>query len=210
MDELALADRLAQQLIALNSSLRFGVVQTLHEREAIYRLRYQEVIRRGWAKPEDYPDGLEHDAYDENAIHMAGWVGDTLAATTRLVLPSPAYRLPTEETFNLTMEPQGRVVDVGRTIVAAAYRDGRRHTVFLGMLGQVWIELRARNFSEICGVFTQPIMDLYRAIGFEVIVLGQAQPYYGTERYPIRIDMAKSARALYERWSTVGLAPKSS
>src|SRR5438132_2727031 len=89
---LSLYDAWSRWLLARAAPICFAIAQTPAEREALYRLRYQTAIGRGWVKPEDFPDGLERDPYDERAVHLAGWDGTVLAASVRL---------PTEEAFGL-------------------------------------------------------------------------------------------------------------
>jgi N-acyl-L-homoserine lactone synthetase len=196
---LALADSLASRIVAGAAPILFSVVQSESEREAVYRLRYQVVIERGWAQPADLPDGLERDAYDERAIHIAGWDGKTLAATSRLVLPDSKGPLPTERAFGLRVEPQGQVADMGRQIVARDY-SSIRHLVFAALLAKTWLEMRERGFKLVCGDFTPIVTRLYRMMGFDIKQLGAARKFWGEERFPILVDVAGSAQTLVARW----------
>src|SRR4051812_17034093 len=101
-------DVLDPQLVALPAPLRFKVARTPAELEAVYRLRYRIAIARGWARPEQFPDGLEHDAYDARAVSIAAWDDGSLVAAARIVLPVPGELLPTEVAFGLEIEPRGR------------------------------------------------------------------------------------------------------
>src|SRR3989304_5818130 len=103
---LARTDALAAQLIARAAPLMFSVAQSRAEREAVYRLRYSIVVEKGWARPADFPDGVERDAYDDTAVQVVAWDDDTLAAATRLVPTAPGHPLPTEEAFGLKIEPR--------------------------------------------------------------------------------------------------------
>ena len=58
---LALADGLASRIVGVAAPILFSVAQSDSDRLAVYRLRYQVIIQRGWAQPEDLPDGLERD-----------------------------------------------------------------------------------------------------------------------------------------------------
>jgi N-acyl amino acid synthase of PEP-CTERM/exosortase system len=116
-------DAIAAQGLVIAAPIRFGVAQSAQEREATFRLRYEVSIERGYARPEELPDGLERDEYDDHAVHVVGWHGDRLATTARLVFPEPRSRLPTEAAFDVEIEPRGRVADMGRVIVA---RDAAR------------------------------------------------------------------------------------
>ena len=192
---LARTDALAAQLIARAVPLVFSVAQSPAEREAVYRLRYSIVVEKGWAKPEDYPDGLERDAYDDTAVQIVAWDADELAAAARLVLPVPGHPLPTEEAFGLKIESRTQVMDVGRTCVAQAYRDAQ-HRVLAGLLGRTWIEMRARGCTEACGIFASSVVRMYRGMGFHVAILGAPRLFWGVERCPVLIRPAESLHTL--------------
>ena len=193
---LDILDGMARHTLGLSPGLRFGLAQTPDELEAVFRLRYAEVIERGWAEPDTLSTGLERDAYDDGALQVVVWDGSQLAAITRLVLPQPDRLLPTEAAFDLRVEPQGRVVDAGRTVIAAPYRQDPRHRLLRGLIGQCWLEIRARGFADICAVLTLPIIRLYDSVGFHGTILGAPRPYWGEDRYPYRFDMIKTAEVL--------------
>jgi N-acyl-L-homoserine lactone synthetase len=196
---LALADRLASRIVAGAAPIQFRLTRSDSELQAVYRLRYRVVIERGWAQPEDLPDGLEHDAYDEDAIHIAGWDGDVLAATSRLVLPGSFNRLPTERAFDIKVEPQGQVADMGRQIVNRHYSN-LRHLVFAALLAKTWLEMRACGFTLVCGDFSPAMTRLYRMVGFEVKQIGPSRKFWGEKRFPILVDVAGSVPGLLARW----------
>lgn len=197
---LQLVDDLSHRLVAAAQPLHFDIVRTEAERAAVFRLRYQAVIAHGWAPPEALPDGMERDMYDERAILIAAWDGDVLAATTRLVLPEPGRILPTEAAFGITVEPQGRVADMGRQTVARAY-SSMRHRVFAAILAKTWLEMRSCGYSLVCGDFSAGMLRLYRMLGFKVTQLGPAQLYWNEERYPILVDASGDVESLLARWN---------
>jgi Acetyltransferase (GNAT) domain len=195
---LRLADALAAQLEARAEPVRFRVASSSVEVEAIHRLRFQTVVASGWAAARDFPDGLERDAFDDRAVHIGGWDDEVLAASARLVFPAPGLRLPTEEVFDVSVLPAGRVVDVGRGIVAPPYRQGG-HRVLTGLLARCWLELRSRGLSQMCGDAAGWLLEVYRGMGFEVEVLGPARLHWGEERLPIRIDGVASVLSVLDR-----------
>ena len=214
---LTAADQLAHSLVAAAEPIRFDLARTDAEREAIYRLRYQVVVERGWALAAEFPNGQEADHYDPVATHIAGWAGNvlaagrplaagrilaagrTLAATARLVLPAEGRPLPTEAAFGLQVAPRGQVADMGRQIVAREY-SSMRHKVFAALLARTWLEMRAHGYVLVCGDFSPTMMRLYRMLGFNVKQLGPAQKFWGEERAPILVDIAGSVPVLTERW----------
>jgi N-acyl-L-homoserine lactone synthetase len=194
----AILEALAARFIAGASPLRFGIARSAAELEAVYRMRYEVVIERGWAEPEQFPDGLERDAYDEGAIQIVAWDDRVLAASTRLVLPAPDRPLPTEAAFDLVIEPRGKIADIGRTCVAPAYRDVRGRVV-LALLGHAWLEAQSRGFSEIAGIFTGSVCRLYRRQAIPIRVLGPGRLYWREERFPVMVQPLQAIQALAER-----------
>jgi hypothetical protein len=89
------ADRRAALWVARAAPVRFGVVRTDRDVEAVHRLRYEVVVAAGWAPAQAFPDGLERDDDDAEAIHVAGWDADRVVATARIVLSAGERALPT-------------------------------------------------------------------------------------------------------------------
>jgi predicted GNAT family N-acyltransferase len=191
-------DRVAESLVGMASPVRFACATSAAERTAVYQLRYRVAVEEGWIEPAALPDGLEKDSFDDEAIHLAGWDGDVLAATARLVLPHSGERLPTEDAFGITISPRGAVVDLGRGTVARAYR-GRGHAVFFALLATAWLETRARGFTQLCGTTAPAMLPHYRAMGFHVDVLGAARVWWGAERLPIQMDGARCSAAVIDQ-----------
>jgi N-acyl-L-homoserine lactone synthetase len=198
-EALVVVDNLSRGFLESVDAIRFDIAHDDSQREAVYRLRYQVVIERGWAEPGDLPDGIERDPYDEKAIHIVGWAGDALATTARLVLPEPDRILPTEAAFNIHIEPRGKVADMGRQIVARDY-SSIKHKVFAALLAKTWLEMRTLGYSLVCGDFSPAMIRLYRLMGFDVKQLGPSRPFWGEERAPVMVDIARSMLALVDRW----------
>lgn len=188
-------DALARLLEARAKPVRFDVARSAEERAAVFRLRYQTVLKQGWAEEAEFPEGLERDTYDDEAVLIAGWHGDTLAATARLVFPKPSRPLPIEQEFELSSELPTGVVDLRRAIVAAPYRS-RRHTVFAGLLARCWLEVRGQGLHSVCGAANLAWLERYRQLGLPVSILGPPRQYWGEERYPLFLDGVELARAL--------------
>ncbi|HEV8193512.1 MAG TPA: GNAT family N-acyltransferase [Ktedonobacterales bacterium] len=197
LSRLTQADEQAKLLVRRVAPIRLEVARTERETEATCRLRYQVTVDQGWGQPEDYPNGLERDAYDDVALHLAAWDGSILAGTSRLVFPAPNRPLPTESAFAIAVEPLGRVVDGSRTAVATGYQ-GR--TLFVALLAASWLQVRERGFEVIAGAASARVLALHGAIGFTFDILGPARVYCGEARYPIRFDMLRSLERLQQKW----------
>lgn len=192
---LAQMDALAAKLIERARPIRFAVAHSPEELDGIHRLRCRIALKRKWATQEDLPDGLERDEYDSRAVHIAGWDGDVLAGTSRLILPLPGRPLPTEAITGLEMAPRGRVVDVGRVCVATAYSHAS-HRVSWGLLSRTWLEMRGRGLTDACGMLTPGGARMYQSWGLRVIRLGASRLYSGEERYPALVRPAQSLHSL--------------
>jgi hypothetical protein len=188
-------DDIAAIFRQLNPGLRLGIAQSPADFEAAYRLRYETVIEKGWAKPDEYPYGLERDRYDDHAIQLVAWDGEKLAGTGRVVLPSPDYPLPAETLFELTIEPRGQVVELGRAAIDSSYR-GISQQIFLSLLGQSWLATRDQGLYETCGVMILPMVRLYHFIGFHLIPLAPPRLAWGEERAPYQLDLLHTAETL--------------
>ena len=194
-------DVVARRLVMRAAPIRFELASSADERAAVFRLRFETVVKQGWASAANFPEGREHDAYDDQAVLVAGWDGETLAATARLVFPEPSRPLPIEQEFGLRLElsdtavePSDRAVDLRRAVVAGPYRS-RRHTVFAALLARCWLEVRAHGLHRVCGAANRAWLERYRQLGLPVRVLGPPQPYWGEERYPLLLDGLELAAA---------------
>ena len=188
-------DLLASRLVERALPIRFRLADSLSDLEQVFRLRYQVVVEKGWAKPENFPDGMEQDAYDERAVHILALDDGRLIGTSRLVLPQPGSRLPTEEAFDLVFEPKGDVADIGRVCVAAGYR-GHNYSIFSALLGRTWIEMRHRGCRRALAAVAPSTARMYRSWGLKLKVLGTPCTHWGKERYPALIPPVESAEAM--------------
>jgi N-acyl-L-homoserine lactone synthetase len=162
--------------------LRLALASSAWEREAVYRLRYRQVIAAGWAYPADLPDGMEHDRFDERATHVMAWNEDALVGTCRLVFPDEGCPLPAEAPFDLTIEPRGQAPTIDRLLVDVPHRGGG---IVIAVLAKAWLEVRQRDFELISGVATERAIRMFRRMGLDVTVLAGPRLYWGEERYAI-------------------------
>lgn len=179
--------------------LRFAVAESSTELEAVYRLRYQVVTEREWVQPEDFPDGLERDVYDSRSVHIVGWDGDLLVASTRIVLPAPGCLLPVEEAFDVRIAPIGQTAEISRSIVARAYST-IQHRVFKALIVKASLEACALGMTHLCGTHTRSMIRLERMLGCRFTPLGDKKQYWGEERYPYVLSLEEIAPLVAERW----------
>lgn len=181
-------DRLAAQALERLAPLSFDVATDPAGRDAVLRMRYLCVVAEGWATEADFPDGRERDEYDEEATFVVCRDGYDVAGSLRVVLPSPHRPLPTERDFALRARPAGRVGEVGRIVVAPSARAGRSHLVLAGLCARAWQVLHAGGCDRAVSTAAPDVIELYRALGMRVSVLGPARLHWGVARAPIQID----------------------
>jgi N-acyl-L-homoserine lactone synthetase len=185
--------RICAQLLARAEPFRLAVAETAEEREAVFRLRYDCLIERGWASASEFPDGLERDEYDPDALHLAAWIGPHLAGAVRMVPPVPHRRLPIEAAFDLALEPRGEVVDGGRLVIAPRHRGDGAHQALALLFARVWMEADARGFTRIAAAAPRSAIALYRRVGLDVGILGPHRLHWGEPRFPLFISPGPGA-----------------
>ena len=161
-----------------------------------YRIRFEAAVAQGWEPPGD-SDGLEHDGYDDTAVHVVGWYEGEPVSTGRLVVP-PAT-LPTEDECGLRVEPLGEVVEVGRMAVVRAHQ-AYHHQAFVGLLCRLYLEMRTRGYAVACGMMSPRTRGLVRLLGMNLEVLGEDRLYWAEQRAPVRFTLTANAETLRERW----------
>jgi hypothetical protein len=72
--------------------------------------------------------------------------------------------------------------------------------MLLAMLARSWLSIRARRLCQFCAVDSPAMVRLYRRVGFQIDVLGEARAYWGQERLPVRFDLVASEPVLTERY----------
>jgi hypothetical protein len=194
-DAVGVLDGLVARVLA-TYPYRFTVAATPAERATAYTIRCGAVVSQGWAPPDAFPDGLEHDEYDDAAVHVVGWDGDEAISTGRLVIP-PAP-LPTEQSCGFVVEPRGLVVDVGRMSVVPTYQT-YRHAAFIALLCRLYLEMRA-GYQVACGMMSPRAQKLLRQLGLQLEILGPDRDYWGEPRAPVRFALTVNAPSLGDRW----------
>ncbi len=204
-EPLEVGDAVATDLLSALSPLRVEEAHDELERRASYRLRYAAVVERGLASTDAFPDGEEHDEYDDRAVHIVGWDGARPIATCRLVLPRAAARLPVESVFGLDVAGSESMVDFGRAVVEPSWRTGD-HRVFMGLVARAWLSMRARGFSVLLAAAPARLVDLFGNLGFTVKVLGEPRLVWNEERHAMLVDGRASAPGLAQQWGSAATA----
>jgi N-acyl-L-homoserine lactone synthetase len=95
--------------------------------KAIFRLRYHVYcIEWDFEKPDDHPDGIETDAYDEHSIHIGiKDDNDRVVGAMRLILDS-SEGFPLEKSCELDFDkdtlPRDKLAEISRLAISKDYR----------------------------------------------------------------------------------------
>jgi N-acyl-L-homoserine lactone synthetase len=198
-EALETVDTIAARWLAEAAPVRLAVAASEADREATFRLRYHAIVERGWKQPEDMPDGIERDEWDDDALHVVAWEGANAVGSFRLIFPEAGRKLPVEEAFDLTIEPAGQVVELGRITVAHGASEAQRR-VFKSLVAASWHQTRARGYVYLASDISAPVQRLYRTLGLRVLRLGPPLLYWGENRFPAICDVPGSAETLAQRW----------
>jgi hypothetical protein len=177
---------------------RFTVAVDEGDRVTGYRIRAAVLAAAGWPA-HTLPGGVERDGFDDAAVHVLGWDGTEAVCTGRLVLPGES--LPTEQACGITVEPAGRVVDVGRMSVLPS-RQSLEHAVLVALLCRLYLEMRNRGFAVACGMMSPRARRLVRLLGLQLEELGADRPYWGEPRAPVRFELTTNSSTISRRWAS--------
>ena len=198
-----LLDDLAERILR-GSPYRFTIATTPEDRSSAYRIRAAVSIDAGWAPPEDFPQGMERDEFDDAARHVLGWDGDEPVCTGRLMFPPGP--LPTEAATGLVVPPAGRVVDVGRMAVLRSHQTFG-HGTFLALLCRLYREAREAGFEYACGMMAAPARRLVARLGLHVEQLAPERHHHGELRAPVRFVLAANVGPIVHRLTDQGGGP---
>jgi len=179
--------------------LRFDEASSEAECREAFRLRYRAVVDVGMDTADKFPDGLERDEYDVDAVQIVGWDGDQAVATCRLVFAQVGRPFPLETTFALTLPSRERTVELGRMTIDSSRR-GEGHRLWMGLAARVWQAMEARGADTVIGATPERLVGFFTALGFPVDVLGPPHMYWGEERVPILCEGEVAAAVLGHFW----------
>ncbi len=114
------------------SNFVFQVVQSQPDYtqilEAVYRLRYQVYVEEwGFESPDDHPEGLEKDVFDQHSIHLyaCSAAEDNIIGTARIIMGSDRP-FPIEQHFDLNDSainaPRNKIAEISRLAISKEFR----------------------------------------------------------------------------------------
>lgn len=164
------------------------------ELEAIFRLRYDSYLRKGYIPSN--PDGIMLDEWDElsTTTHFVSIENGELIGAVRLVMDS-TKGLPMERVFPEAirlLRKQDRKVAEASTLVVAEVQSGSSHRLWVKLCRALWEEAEARHIDDLCVAVTQNHLGFYKRLLFES--MGKGRHYKslnGILAYPLRVRVAE-------------------
>jgi N-acyl amino acid synthase of PEP-CTERM/exosortase system len=116
-------------IILKNIIVLFTVNRVIDEKELaeVYKLRYKVYCEEwGFEKPEDYPDGLEKDIYDNHSLHFAAKDNTgKVIGTVRLILDSiEGFPIEKHSQLNIKTDelPRESLAEISRLAISKEHR----------------------------------------------------------------------------------------
>lgn len=167
--------------------LTFGLAETDADRREVFHLRYQAVLERHWAAPNELDDEMERDADDDVALHVVARNGDRIAGTTRLVLDRDRVnKLLHEHRLDSILAVEGTGFG-GRLVIERSYRH-RVREIFVGFAAVTWRACHQHGIHRLVSFTAENALRFYRAAGLPLRVIGDPEVYAGAERFPVVLD----------------------
>ena len=136
------------------------------ELEAIFRLRYESYLRKGYIPSN--PDGIMLDEWDElsTTTHFVAMKSGQVIGAVRVVIDS-TKGLPMERVFPEVinqLRKRGRKVAEASTLVVAAVQSGSSRKLWVKLCRALWEEAEARRIDDLCVTVTQNHLGFYKRL----------------------------------------------
>ena len=187
----------------------FRRVETEHELEEVFKLRYQVYcLECDFESPEDHPGGLESDEFDKHSVHFIAIDSqDNIVGTVRLIRDSE-IGFPIERFCKIDIDtsriPRDGIAEISRLAISKMYRrragDGiyamsgavedppeqqysynrrRRPEIVLGLLKALYRESKWQGVVNWYAAMEKPLFALLKRYGFVFREIGEETHYHG-------------------------------
>jgi N-acyl-L-homoserine lactone synthetase len=152
----------------------------------VYRLRYKVYcLERGYERPDDYPDGIETDEYDQYSVHFIAYVDSKPVGTVRLILPNP-LGIPVERFCNVDKEfinsDNLRFAEISRLAVSSEASKGfliERSKITLALLKHLHFYAKDLNVGCFLSAMSTALERLLDRCGMKFKKAGPPVNYHG-------------------------------
>lgn len=172
----------------MTTELRFGGAESEADRRAAYRLRYDAIVESRWHEPDAFPDGTEHDANDEQAVHLVAWLDGAIIATMRLIVERSAVENLLREHGLDRLYRAEDTMFAGRLTVARPHRS-RSREVTVGLYSKLIGVAAERGIRRAISFLAENAVRFYRKQGFPLKLVGSPREDTGVLRHPAVFDI---------------------
>jgi N-acyl-L-homoserine lactone synthetase len=183
----------------MHSELYFKTASTDLELQQCYRMRYQVYCEeKRWLSTRDFPNGMEKDFYDENAVHVMAFDNDfRLVGLMRILQKKDFKVLPFEKHPAMKgkafMAPD--VAELSRLIVTAKKN---RMDVTKGLLRAVYQTSRQMGIENWTIVIEPSLMRLLGIFDFVLEPLSLPAKYFGGFTQVALANISRSEKMWHE------------
>jgi N-acyl-L-homoserine lactone synthetase len=172
----------------VTDELTFGTAETDAERRAAYELRYTAIVESRWKRPDSFPERIERDADDEDAVHLVSRLSGQVVGTMRLIVePSRVGELLRQHELD-QLYHAGDTMFVGRLTVARPHRS-RSREVTVGLYAELIRVASERGIRRAITFLAENAVRFYRRQGFPLKLVGPPREDTGVERRPAVFDV---------------------
>jgi N-acyl amino acid synthase of PEP-CTERM/exosortase system len=169
--------------------------------QEVYKLRFQVYAREcRFISADDYPEGMERDAYDEHAVHFGAFDEEgQIIGAVRLILPSSEKFLIEERCGDLPFDdglPSRHLhAEISRLTISKSFRrllaPNNAHEdktgayirkvspLALGLCHMMYDECRERGIAFCLALMEKPLALLLKLNGFQFKPIGPAVDFFG-------------------------------
>jgi N-acyl-L-homoserine lactone synthetase len=157
----------------------------------IFHLRYEiYCVEKQWLSPQDYPEQLETDSLDDQAVHFSAKNdrGEIVGGCRLLLKSRMKKELPISHhpgMYKKTIREKNSA-EVSRLVVRPEYRNG---LISSGLYLLTYQYCLKQGISCIYLVVEQPLIRRIHALGIPFELVGEKLFYFGDWTVPVRIDV---------------------
>ncbi len=172
----------------MSEELDFGAARTDAERRAAYELRCAAIVESRWQARDTYPEGVEYDADDVDAIHLVARLDREVVATMRLIVDrSRVESLLRAHGLDRLFGAEDTMF-AGRLTVARPFR-ARSRELTVGLYAELIGIAADRGLRRAISFLAENAVRFYQAQGMPLKLVGPPREDTGVQRRPAVFDI---------------------
>jgi N-acyl-L-homoserine lactone synthetase len=180
----------------LGTNYIFRVLNAQEDVDNGFRLRHDVFCKEiGIINPEEFPDGMEVDDYDDNSLHTALFEDGRMVAYARLVLPCNMF--PIERTNILPKKfERGRSAEISR---GAVVKDRRHGDITWHMFNNAYSLCQESGLDALLSFSNATMYNGFRKRNVPFRYIGEPVIHHGHKSYPLIIPIEHGTHVNFTR-----------